>query len=431
MGNGVTTTEIGVKLSYDARGRRVLTHPEADSITKEALIERARAMTPALRERSARQEDLGQLDPETFDDFVHAGFFRTCQPKRFGGFELGLDALEAILVEIGRGDASAAWNLGILTGHAWWASMFPEEGQEDIFGEDGHALLPTGIFGRGGIAKKVEGGYLLTGKWLYQSGIDVANWLGVGAVVEGEPGPGMSFIVQRAAGTLIEDWDMMGMRATGSKSVTLENVFVPERRAISLAAMEAQELPGSKVHPNPLYSTPLFAYISIEVTGTAVGVALHAVDVLDEIARTKPIRRRDGGPAGFEMEQAHIRRRLGEAKSLAQAAKALLLSEAERLMALVRDYAPRGQKMSREEIAEVTLRQARVIELSVRAVDEVFTVAGTTATKNGHALERCFRDVHTIATHQVLRFDVAAEAWAQVHFGLGLGQTTSGPPQGG
>ena len=120
----------------------------------------------------------------------------------------------------------------------------------------------------------------------------------------------------------------------------------------------------------------------------------------------------------MEMDNPHIRRRLGEAKSYAQAAKTLLLSEAERLMETMREYAPQGRKLSREEIFEVTLRQSRVVDLSVRAVDEVFKVAGTSATVSGHALERVFRDVHMIATHTVFRFDNAAENWALAHFDL-------------
>ncbi|HLG10536.1 MAG TPA: hypothetical protein VI876_02150 [Dehalococcoidia bacterium] len=414
----------GIVASIDPNGRRVLTHPETETITREELVRRARALVPVLRERAAATEEARRLLPETFDDFQRAGLFRICQPRRFAGFEMGLEVLEEVLVEIGRGCVSSAWTLGILAGHAWWVTQFPEEGQQEVFGNEGVALLPTGIFGRGGGARKVEGGYELSGRWVYQSGCDVANWYGCGALVEsadGSPPAGVTFIVPSAEGRIEDDWHVLGMKGTGSKTVVVDRTFVPDRRAVALADVDAQDTPGSKVHDNPLYSTPLFAFISIEVTGAAVGGALQAVDVLEEMGRTKPVRSRGGGGGEtpqMQMSLPGFRRRLAEAKTLADAARSLLLSEAQRLIALSAECKAGGRKLTREQIAEVTLRQTRVIELSVQAVKQAFTAAGTSATVTGHPMERCLRDVYTISTHQVLRIDNAAEAWATAHYGL-------------
>jgi alkylation response protein AidB-like acyl-CoA dehydrogenase len=381
-------------------------------------------MIPALRERAARTETARRLLPETFEDFMRAGFFRICQPKRFGGFEMGMEVLQAVLCEIGRGCGSSAWTLGILTGHAWWASQFPEAGQIEIFGDDGVALLPTGIFGRGGTAKRVDGGYELSGRWAYQSGVDVSNWYGCGAVLEDLEGgtpQAITFIVPASAGYVVDDWHTLGMRGTGSKTVVVEKALVPESRAMLLSAVEAQETPGSKVHANPLYSTPLMAFISIEVTGAAVGVALGAVDALEELGRTKPIRARGGGggeTAAYEMSRPSFRRRLADAKTLADTAKTMLIAESERLMATRATNRASGAKMAREQIAEVTLNQSRIVELSVQAVKHAFAAGGTSATVQGHPIERCLRDVFTISTHRVLSFDQAAESWATAHYGL-------------
>ena len=415
-------TGTAMRVSYDAQGRRVLTHPEADTITRAVLVERARALVPALRERAQRTEEARQLLPETLADFERAGFFRICQPRRFGGFEMGLDVLEAVLIEAGRGCGSSAWNLGILAGHAWWASMFPEEGQVEIFGEDGHALLPGGFLGGRGVAKRVEGGYEVAGRWPYQSGCDASNWFGVSASLEDEgdgPPAGLTFVVPAADVRIEDDWFVLGMRGTGSKTVVIDQAFVPERRSLTLKSVEEQETPGSKVHANPLYHAPVMAFISIEVTGAAVGVALQAVEVLDEIARAKPVRGRAGAT---QMESPIMRRRLAEAKSLAETARVLLLSEASRLMRMLEEYVPQGRKLSREEIGEYGLQNARIVDLCVGAVDHAFAAAGTSATFTGHPLERCFRDIHMISTHTVLRVDNTAESWGLAHFGLG------GPP---
>jgi alkylation response protein AidB-like acyl-CoA dehydrogenase len=419
-----TVTLRKVLITSDARGRRLLTHPEAATITTEALAQRARDLIPALRARASRTEEARTLLPETLAEFHAAGFFRIVQPKRFGGFEMGMETLQAVLVEIGRGCASSAWTLGILAGHAWWASQFPEEGQVEIFGDTGVALLPTGIFGRGGRATKVDGGYRLTGRWPYQSGCDAANWFGCGAnlVTEDASAPpvGLSFIVEASAGHIEDTWHTMGMRGTGSKTVVVDDAFVPESRAILLSDVEAQT-PGSKLHDNPLYSTPLLAFISIEVTGAAVGNALGAVDVLEEMGRTKPVRARGGGggvTTTYEMSRPSFRRHLGEAKSLAETAKTMLLAESKRLMERAVEIKRDGRKMTREEIAEITLIQTRLIEMSTQAVKHCFAAAGTSATVQGHPMERMLRDAYTMSTHTVLRLDTAAEAWATAHYGL-------------
>jgi len=419
----MTATSGGIMVGTDARGRKVITHPEAETITREELVRRAREMIPTLRERAAASEEARRLLPETFEDFMQVGFFRICQPRRFGGFEMGMEVLQEVLIEIGRGCVSSAWNLGILTGHSWWAAQFPEAGQEEVYGDEGVALLPTGIFGAGGRAKRVDGGYELSGRWRYQSGVDVSNWYGCGALLEQDDAPpaGITFIVPRSEGVVEDDWYTMGMRGTGSKTVVVEKTLVPESRAMLLADVDAQETPGSKVHENPLYSTPLFAYISIEVTGAAVGGAFGAVDALEELGRTKPVRSRGGGGGETPAMQSAVpsfRRRLGEAKSLADAAKSLLLTESERLMALSAECKASGRKMTREEIAEVTLRQTRCIDLCVQTVRQAFVAAGTSATVTGHPIERNLRDVYTLSTHRVLSLDNGAEAWATAHYGI-------------
>lgn len=101
-------TNSVVTASVDERGRRVLTHPEAATISREVLIERARAMIPALRERAPRTEEARQLLRETVQAFTDAGFFRIVQPKRYGGFEMGIDVLEEVVIEVGRGCGSSA-----------------------------------------------------------------------------------------------------------------------------------------------------------------------------------------------------------------------------------------------------------------------------------------------------------------------------------
>jgi alkylation response protein AidB-like acyl-CoA dehydrogenase len=353
-------------------------------------------------------------------EFTNAGFFRIVQPRRFGGFELGLDVLEEVVVEVGRGCGSSAWALAILGGHGWLAGLFGEEGQCELFGDDGHVIIATNLSGNGR-ATRVEGGYELSGKFVYLSGCDVSNWLCVGAQIqdEGPDAPWIYAAIRPEDATIVDDWFVLGMRGTGSKTVLVDGLFVPEHMTLAQKAVQDQEPPGRYIHANPMYAAPMLGFLSIETTGAAVGVALQAVDVLEEIARSKPVRSRGSTAVqAYVYETPIFRRRFAEAKSLAEAARTLLVTDARGLMATMREYAPQGRKLTGEELLTYTLNASRLVDMCVQAVEHAFAVAGTSATVEGHPLERCFRDIHMLSTHNVYRIDQIAERWALAHFGL-------------
>jgi 3-hydroxy-9,10-secoandrosta-1,3,5(10)-triene-9,17-dione monooxygenase len=397
----------------------MLSHPEAETITREELIARARAMVPRLRERAVATEQARRLLAETVQEFTDAGFFRIVQPRRFGGFELGIDVLEEVVIEVGRGCGSSAWCLAILGGHSWFSALFNEDGQQELFGEDGHVIMATNLSGNGR-ARRVPGGYELSGRFIYLSGCDVANWLCVGAMVEDDPSePWLYAAIRPEDASIHDDWHVLGLRGTGSKTVQVDRLFVPEYRTLSQQLTQAQEPPGRYLHPNPFYAAPMLAFLSIETTGAAVGIALQAVEVLEEIGRSKPVRSRSSpAPGAMVYETEAFRHRFAEARSLAEAARTLLLNEARRLMSSVGEYAPAGRKFSGEELVGYTLNCARLVDLCVQAVEHAFAAAGTSATFDGHPLERCFRDIYMLSTHNFYRIDQIGERWALAHFGL-------------
>lgn len=396
----------------------MIIQPDAESMTQEELIARARDMVPGLREKARATEQARRLLPETVEAFTQAGFFRITQPRRYGGFELGLDVLEAVVIEVARGCGSSAWALAILSGHSWLTALFDTPGQDAIFGEDGHVIMATNLSGNGR-ARRVPGGYQLSGRFTYLSGCEAANWLCVGAMVEDavESPPWLYAALRPQDATIVDDWFVLGLRGTGSKTVLVEDLFVPEHLTLAQAAVQEQAPPGRFIHPNPLYATPLLSFLSIETTGAAVGIALQAVEVLEEIGRSKPNRvRGNAGPPSLLHQTAAFQRRFAEARSLAETARTLLLSEARRLMETVASYAPQGRKLTQAEQLGYTLATARVVDLCVQAVDHAFAVAGTSATVDGHPLERCFRDIHMLSTHNIYRLDQIDERWSAAHF---------------
>jgi resorcinol 4-hydroxylase (FADH2) len=417
----IAKTSHDITIYTDAGGHRVLTHPEADLITREVLIERAKAMVPTLKERARQTEEARRVLPETVQAFSDAGFFRVVQPKRYGGFEMGIDVLEEVVIEIGRGCGSSAWCLAILGGHSWWSALFEEAGQDLLFGDDGHVIMATNLSGNGR-CRRVDGGYELSGRFVYLSGCDVANWLCVGAMLEKEgvaPEDASWFYmaVRPEDVAILDDWRVLGLRGTGSKSVIADKVFVPDCLALSQGAIAAQEAPGRLIHANPMFAAPMLAFLSIETTGAAVGIAQQAVDIIEDVARSKPVRTREAGLTGATQSSLpSFRRHLAEAKSMANAAKVLLLDESRKLESTMQEYGPQGRKLAPEEIVEYGLNSARLVDLCVQAVDHCFAAAGTSSTFEGQPMERCWRDMHMLSTHNVYRLDLMGERWATAYF---------------
>ena len=136
-----------------------------------AMIAKARALVPQLRERAARTEELRNLPPETERDLHEAGLFRMLQPKRVGGAELDYVALIDCTELLGRADASVAWNLANLASHHWMLGMFEQRAQDLVWGRDPDVLIASSFIFPAGRARKVDGGYQLRGSWPFSSGV--------------------------------------------------------------------------------------------------------------------------------------------------------------------------------------------------------------------------------------------------------------------
>ncbi|MGH6989753.1 MAG: acyl-CoA dehydrogenase family protein, partial [Stellaceae bacterium] len=192
------------------------------SYTRDDIVERARALVPTLRERAIETEKLRRLPERTLRDFREAGLMGLLKPAKFGGPEVRIDDAMEVTFELARGDGSAAWVWVILACHDTLAAFFPEEAQRE-FWADPEALMASS-FAPSGKAELADGGYRLSGKWSYCSGVDCAQWLMLGAVAGmrsiDPPIPDLIFtLVPRAEMTVIDDWHVMGLRGTGSKSV--------------------------------------------------------------------------------------------------------------------------------------------------------------------------------------------------------------------
>ena len=186
------------------------------------LLAAAEALVPVLRERAGRAEELRRLPDETIADLHHTGLFRILQPGRVGGSELPFRSIVELVAVIGRGCGSTAWVLANLAAHHWLLGMWSPEAQDEIWGESRDNLIGSALIFPRGRARRVNGGYRLTGRWPFSSGIDAAAWNLFGAIVHDEEA-GTSeprlFLVPASDYTIIDTWHVIGLAGTGSKEI--------------------------------------------------------------------------------------------------------------------------------------------------------------------------------------------------------------------
>src|SRR6476659_6306805 len=188
-----------------------------------AMVARARALIPTLRERAARTEGLRRLPPETERDLHDAGLFRILQPRRVGGSELDYVALVDCADALGQADASVAWNFANLASHHWMLAMFDPRAQQAVWNEDADALIASSFIFPAGRARKVDGGYVLSGSWPFSSGVDSSQWNMLASVVASDDeADGVEyriFLVNKQDYRIKDIWNATGLRGTGSNEV--------------------------------------------------------------------------------------------------------------------------------------------------------------------------------------------------------------------
>src|ERR1051325_4522192 len=140
------------------------------------LMARAEALVPVLRERESQAEELRRLPDETIEDLHRTGLFRILQPRRVGGSELPFRSIVELVSVIGRGSGSTAWVLANLAAHHWMLAMFPKQAQDEVWGQSPDNLIGSALIFPRGRAHRVEGGYRLSGRWPFSSGVDPSSW---------------------------------------------------------------------------------------------------------------------------------------------------------------------------------------------------------------------------------------------------------------
>ena len=382
-----------------------------DQISISEYYDRIASLSPALRDRAGEAEKKCRLSQQTIDELVAAGLFRVYQPACFGGPELSMAEVLPLITQIARACPATAWVLAIMQIHIWLVGLYPQQAQDEVFKDDNNTLL-CGVLQPRAMAKRVAGGYELPQtQWPYASGCDFARWATVGGLVHDDGGPPEMkvFLLPRAEYDIIDDWQVVGLRGSGSKSLATEGTFVPEHRVIRFADAIAGELGKGR---SALHQSSVLPILCLNLTGPPLGAACEAIEIFINHIENRNL------PFSVhkQIDSAQAHRLLGEAMLQTGSAELML----ERGAAMVRDRAEAGEQMPLVERNQIRVYSSGAVSQCVAAIESLFLASGGTALQETHPLQQLSRDAKAMALHAALVHENNLELWGASRLGKPL-----------
>lgn len=377
-----------------------------DPATNAAQVVRAAEdLVPLLWERAAQTDRDRRVPDDSYRRIVDAGLFNILKPKKYGGLELSEHEHAKVALTLAQGCASTAWVFSILSSDNMAICAYPEETQDEIWGVDPDATLAGNTnLNLKARTERVSGGYRLTGKWGFCSGSDFSEWLIFNAPV-GPDEEGHMFLVPKAEATTVDDWYPTGMRGTGSRSMAVEDIFVPDRRIQATRDTVDKLAQRRELHPtfDAMYA-PWPSYGRFTFSSTAVGAAWGAAQhFLDDAASSTRVANALGGVVRLA-DQDYVAAEAAEVIGELQAA--MLLVEHRSFEASER--ARRHVAPSESALAGENRDNALVARIALRCAQRISSLVGAKAGFPGHPASRALRDVELVTHHVTLNWRQAA-----------------------
>ena len=376
------------------------------------LVERARGLIPILSERAEQTQDLRRIPPETKQALERAGVARLLQPSRYGGCEGHLFGAVEILTHVGSACGSTAWCLAQYIGHNFMLSQWPVEAQDEIWGVKPESLLAGILIPLCGKASKVEGGYRLTGRWPFVSGVDGCDWCILSGMVANPKGNDEEryFMMQHGTFEIIDTWHAMGLKGSGSHDIAVEDVFIPEHRTLSIEHLKGGPTPGNKVNTAPMYQLPSYMQFGIYITSATLGIANGMLARYEEfIAGHQALM--SGKVTRNEVPQ-HLK--VAEAAVCLATARAIARTTCDEIMS----HATDGTLPTNEQRTKYRA-QANFVGLQAwRSANVIWDAAMGRAVYESNPLARSYRDMSAATRHFTHNWDVNGAAYGRVRLGL-------------
>jgi len=377
----------------------MLDKTKALSATPAEMIARAEALVPVLAARAAEAESLRRCPDATVADYVSTGLLRVCQPMLYGGYEMGYDVLCTIIQTLARGCASQAWTYMVLADNPLKLATFSKQAQDDVWAKDDTQRVGVAVaaVGKG---KRAEGGITWTGNHGFSSGIDHVHWLICGGSIEEADGSktGCMVLIPKSDVTVIDDWKVIGLAGTGSKSFKVDGAFVPAHRIIMKKDYDAGTTPGAEMHHSAVFRMPRGGVSAASYTAVAVGSAQALLKSYYEY--TAPRKSRGKAVADEPGTQMLI----GVASAEIEAADRMYMGALRETMEVLEQ----GEKVSKEMQVQGKRNCCYAAQLAMQAAQKIFNSAGGRALFLDSAMQRQFRDCFGASAHHSLSWDSAS-----------------------
>lgn len=377
----------------------------------EELLQRARDLVPMLAEREAATEAARDVPAETIAAFHETGMMRVLQPRRFGGLQLPFDVFSRIVEALAEGCAASAWVYAVLAEHQWIIASLPEQGQIDIWGDTPNAVASSSLAPRE-TATRTTGGWRLSGRFPFSSGCSHSQWAIIGARCEDAAGntPTRYLLVPMHEIEIVDDWHVLGLRGTGSRTLMLRDVYVPEHRSVLLRELLEGTPPGVHVHPDyDIVRAPRGYLVVFSLPPVAFALGRRALTVAAAALGSR-VSRGTTKLADSEIVQL----RVAEASAAIDGASLMLETLRARSLAIVAS----GRPISAEEVLRNRRDLTHGMQQIRTAVQTLFELCGARTTYDSDRLQPLLRDIMTIATHQAFSPLATLVPYGRVLLGL-------------
>lgn len=376
------------------------------------VIERVRAILPQIKANAERAEEDRMVPRENIDLLKGTGLHRAFQPKAYGGLEMPVPDFENCIALIATACGSTAWAFSLLAEHAHQIALYSRELQDEIWAGDPDAVASSSIAPYGQ-AVEVAGGVRFSGEFGWSSGCDHATWAILGFLRDdAQLGKVYSFaILPRADYEIRDTWFAKGMRGTGSKTLVVRDVFVPNHRIESVPALMTLTSAGGNLYPDSLtYHVPFIYVFASCFSSVSLGIAERMIELYTERTRNR-VRAYTGAKVAQSIPACM---RLAESTHQVAAGRAFL----EKTWDDMRDHAERRVFPDAQKMAFWRTNQAYAVKMFVEAVDRLFEAMGGSAWLDDAEAQRLFRNSHMTAAHAYTDYDICAQILGRALMGL-------------
>ncbi|MFW0787029.1 3-hydroxy-9,10-secoandrosta-1,3,5(10)-triene-9,17-dione monooxygenase oxygenase subunit [Gordonia sp. CPCC 206044] len=383
----------------------------------EEVLEKISALLPEIEQRAQQTEDLRRIPEETVSSLEGAGFFRLLQPEQWGGYQVDPVTFYEAVRRLATACGSTGWVGGIIGVHNWHLALFEQQAQEDVWGKDPSVRISSS-YAPMGMGEVVDGGYKVNGNWAFSSGCEIADWVFVGGPVmkRGKPVDFVSYLIPREDYTIKDVWHVVGLKGTGSNTIQVKDVFVPQHRVLSMRTMAEYRSPGLERNTAPVYKMPWGTIHPSTISAPIVGMAYGAYHAHVE-HQGKRVRAAYAGEKSKDDPFAKVRI-AGAASDIDAAWRQLsgnLQAEYDLILA--------GEEIPMELRLAARRDQVRATARSISAIDTLFENSGGGALNVDSPIQRFWRDAHGGRVHAANDPERAYVAFGNGEFGIPIGDS--------